>query len=47
MKTLTNVQNGNAVTQRNAFIAIAALLVIAAVIAKVFFHVDFSQLNNR
>jgi hypothetical protein len=46
MKTLTNLQNGNKVTQRNAFLVIAAIIVIAAVTLNHFGVINLSALNK-
>lgn len=47
MNTLNNLKNGNRVTQRNAFLLIFAVIVIAGVILAHFHVINFSQLNNR
>jgi hypothetical protein len=46
MKTLTNLQNGNPVTMRNAFLVIAAIIVIAAVTLNHFGLINLSALNK-
>jgi len=44
--TLNNLQKGNPVTQRNAFLIIAAILVIAAVTLNHFGLINLSALNK-
>ncbi len=46
MKTLTNIQNGNTVTQRNAFLVIAVVIVIALAALNHFGVIDLSILNK-
>lgn len=44
--TFNNLQNGNSVTQRNLFLIIAAILVIAAFTLNHFGIINLSALNK-